>query len=100
MSQIFEAVMIVCFGLSWPANIAKSYRTRSAKGKSFPFLCFVLTGYLCGIVSKLTSGSVTYVWIFYVINVVMVSIDMGLYFRNRRLDKRRLLENGTAVPLE
>jgi lipopolysaccharide export LptBFGC system permease protein LptF len=87
MGQIFEAIMVICFGLSWPANIVKSYRTRSTKGKSLPFLCFVLTGYLCGITSKLLSASITYVLIFYTANVIMVSIDIFLYFRNRKLDR-------------
>jgi hypothetical protein len=50
-------------------------------------LCFVLTGYLCGIASKLISGSITYVLIFYSANVIMVTTDILLYFRNRRLDK-------------
>jgi hypothetical protein len=50
-------------------------------------LCFVLTGYLCGITSKLLSGSITYVLIFYTANVIMVTIDILLYFRNRKLDK-------------
>jgi hypothetical protein len=50
-------------------------------------LCFVLSGYLCGIASKLISGSITYVLIFYTANAVMVAADILLYFRNRRLDK-------------
>ena len=32
--SIFEAVMIFCFGVSWPFSIYKSYRTKSVKGKS------------------------------------------------------------------
>ncbi|MDR0998329.1 MAG: hypothetical protein LBL70_04620 [Treponema sp.] len=91
MSQIFETLMVISFGLSWPANIVKSYRTRSTKGKSLPFCFFVLTGYLCGITSKLISGSITYVLIFYSLNVVMVTTDILLYFRNRRLDRNRSL---------
>ena len=34
MSQIFEAMMVVSFGLSWPLSIRKSYKARSTKGKS------------------------------------------------------------------
>ena len=39
MSEFLEACMVVSFGISWPMNIIKSLRTRSAKGKS---LCFLL----------------------------------------------------------
>ena len=37
MAQIFETIMLVCFGLSWPFNITKSLRARTAKGKSVMF---------------------------------------------------------------
>ena len=42
MSEILETIMIVSFGLSWPLNVIKSYRTRTTKGKSLLFLCFIL----------------------------------------------------------
>ena len=31
MAQVFEMIMLICFGLSWPFNIAKSIRSRTAK---------------------------------------------------------------------
>ena len=89
MSQFLEAVMVVCFGISWPVNIAKSWRTRSARGKSLAFMLFIFIGYICGIAAKLISGNITYVFVFYVINLLMVGADICLYFRNRRLDSRR-----------
>jgi lipopolysaccharide export LptBFGC system permease protein LptF len=88
MSQIFEAAMVICFGLSWPTSILKSYTSRTAKGKSIIFLCFVLVGYLFGIASKFLSGKLSYVVVFYIINLIMVSLDLCLYFRNRKLDQR------------
>lgn len=87
MGQFFEACMVICFGISWPVSIMKSVRSRTVKGKSLIFILFILAGYAFGIISKLVSGAITYVFIFYVLNFVMVSIDVGLYFRNRRLDK-------------
>lgn len=81
--------MVVSFGISWPMNIIKSLRTRSAKGKSLPFLLFIFAGYICGIASKLISGNITYVFAFYVLNLLMVGTDIVLYFRNRRLDAQR-----------
>lgn len=89
MSELFEAFMVICFGMSWPVSIVKSIRSKTVKGKSLIFILFVATGYLCGITSKLVSGTITYVFIFYVINFCMVSFDIGLYFRNRKLDRLR-----------
>ena len=89
MREFLEACMVVSFGISWPMNIIKSLRTRSAKGKSLPFLLFIFAGYICGIASKLISGNITYVFAFYVLNLLMVGTDIVLYFRNRRLDAQR-----------
>ena len=89
MSEFLEACMVVSFGISWPMNIIKSLRTRSAKGKSLPFLLFIFAGYICGIASKLISRNITYVFVFYVLNLLMVGTDIVLYFRNRRLDAQR-----------
>lgn len=87
MPELFELGMVLCFGVSWPVSIAKSWRCRTAKGKSPVFLVFIIVGYLCGIVWKLLSGSITYVFWFYVLNLLMVSVDLCLYFRNARLDR-------------
>lgn len=92
MSEIFEAAMVICFGISWPTSIIKSLTSRSAKGKSIIFLICIVTGYVCGIISKLVSGKITYVFIFYVLNLIMVSIDLVLFFRNKKLDQQREME--------
>lgn len=86
MAEIFEAIMVISFGISWPMSIMKSYTARTAKGKSLFFLCMVMFGYACGIVAKLVSGNITYVVIFYVLNLLMVLADTILYFRNKKLD--------------
>jgi len=85
ISGIFEAIMVISFGLSWPLSIYKSYKSRTTKGKSLLFMLFIQFGYICGIISKLLGGTLTYVFIFYVLNFVMVAIDLGLYFRNSRI---------------
>ena len=88
MAELFEIIMIVCFGMSWPMNVIKSYRARTAKGKSLPFLLLIITGYVFGIAGKLIGGNFKwYVLFFYVLNLVMVSTDLALYVRNYRLDK-------------
>ena len=87
MAQIFEVLMIVCFGLSWPFNIVKSWNAKTAKGKSLLFEVCILMGYCFGIAGKFITGNVTYVLVAYVINVVMVSVDILLTLRNMALDK-------------
>ncbi|WP_352415288.1 hypothetical protein [Oscillibacter ruminantium] len=86
--SIFEALMLICFGLSWPMNIWKSWTTRSAVGKSLPFLLIIEVGYICGMLNKIL---VHFDWVFflYVLNFLMVGTDAALYFRNRRLDRLR-----------
>ena len=39
ITDLMEAVMILCFGLSWPISIRKSWVSRTAKGKSLFFEC-------------------------------------------------------------
>lgn len=94
MSEILEIIMIVSFGMSWPANVLKSYKARTAKGKSISFLCLIFFGYIAGIASKFTNDAYMaafsekwYVLFFYFLNLCMVGVDILLYFRNTRLDK-------------
>ena len=94
MSEILEIVMIVSFGASWPLNVLKSYRARTTKGKSLPFLVLIFFGYIAGIASKFLNetymaqfSSKWYVLVFYFLNLTMVGIDLALYCRNYRLDK-------------
>ncbi|NCA80367.1 MAG: hypothetical protein EOM05_01845 [Clostridia bacterium] len=89
MPELFEAFMVICFGISWPISITKSYTSRTAKGKSIVFLLFILVGYLFGIASKIVADNITYVFVFYIINFVMVFADLCLYLRNRKLDAKR-----------
>ena len=84
-----EAVMVICFGVSWPVSIAKSLKAKTAKGKSIVFLCFIIVGYAAGIASKLISGRITYVFFFYCLNLLMGSADALIWVRNRRLDRGR-----------
>ena len=87
MGQFFEVLMLVCFGLSWPFNITKSWKSRTAKGKSLMFELIIVVGYLCGIAGKFVSGNVTYVVAVYVLDVTMVTIDIILTLRNMALDR-------------
>ena len=89
MTELFEILMIASFGASWPINAMKSYKARTTKGKSLPFLLLIFVGYIFGITSKLIAESFKwYVMFFYVLNFIMVGIDILLYIRNYRLDKK------------
>lgn len=89
LPELLEIFMIVSFGFSWPLNVIKSYKARTTKGKSLAFLVLIFFGYICGIASKLLAPSFKwYVLFFYVLNIIMVGIDLILYVRNYRLDKQ------------
>ena len=94
MAEILEVIMVVSFGASWPLNVMKSYKARTTKGKSISFLLLILFGYVAGITSKLINPAYMesfaekwYVLFFYVLNFIMVSVDVAMYIRNKRLDK-------------
>ncbi len=95
ITDLFEALTIFCFGLSWPISIRKSWISRTAKGKSLFFEIFLLIGYAFGIARKIiqvsamgSSGFIFYLSVFfYVLNFIEISIDVALYFRNTKLDK-------------
>ena len=87
MGAIFETIMLVCFGLSWPINVAKAYKAGTTKGTSLPFILLIITGYLAEITAKIVNGQFNYVFIVYIINLVIVMLNVIVYFRNYRLDK-------------
>ena len=78
--SIFEAGMIVCFGISWPVAIRKTLKTKSVHGKSRMFLLLVLGGYGLGILHKVFF-SLDFVLLLYLFNFAMVLIEICLYFR-------------------
>ena len=95
MAEILEIIMIVSFGASWPLNVIKSYKARTTKGKSLAFLLLIFFGYIAGIAAKLTNevymasfAEKWYVLFFYVLNFIMVGVDLCLYYRNYLLDKQ------------
>ena len=87
MAQLFEAMMLICFGISWPLSIIRSYRSRSTKGKSLLFMCFIAFGYVCGIISKCMTHTYNLAFWFYFPNIIMVCTDICLFFRNRAIER-------------
>ena len=88
IAQILEIIMIVAFGFSWPNNIITTLKNKSTKGKILAFLLLIDFGYLCGIVGKILGGNIVwYVMFFYLLNFVMVTIDLCLYFYYKSKEK-------------
>ena len=81
--EILEAGMLFCFGFAWPFNIHKSYKARTNTGKSLLFLIVIWMGYLLGILLKALSPNSDFVLWLYVLNIIMVSIDIALFYRNK-----------------
>ena len=65
MAQLLEAIMMICFGLSWPMALVKNIRAKSAKGMSLPFILLIISGYVAGTIAKIISDNITYVLIVY-----------------------------------
>ena len=85
--QIFEIIMLICFGMSWPISVYKSIRSKSTKGKSVVFIIAIMIGYISGIIGKIVNHQLNYVVILYLINLIVVSIDLALYFVNSWREK-------------
>lgn len=86
--SFFEIAMLTCFGAAWPVSIAKSYRARTAAGKSPVFMFVLLAGYAAGMLHK-WFYSRDFVIILYLANFIMISVDLALWVRNRKLDMER-----------
>jgi len=98
MQEIFEFTMLVCFGLSWPISVWKSIKTKSTCGKSVLFMGAIIFGYVCGIAGKVVGEQYNYVLIIYCFNLAVVSLDLLLYFRNKRCESvKRRFENGKQL---
>lgn len=102
IASIMETLMVVCFGISWPLNIFKAWKSRTAKGTSILFYSFIWIGYIFALVGKFVLIHLNapnpwyetvhwYVMFFYLLNILMVSIGIIIYLRNKMLDKNNLL---------
>ncbi len=81
--SLFEIIMLICFGVSWPLSIEKTVRTKRVDGKSPVFLLVVCLGYISGIIHKIMY-SMDWVVTLYIINLLLVFTDCALYFRYRK----------------
>ncbi len=98
LASYMEMLMVICFGISWPINIVKAWRSRSTKGISLLFYSFILAGYIFALIGKLVlivyylpqpwhETVHWYVLFFYVLNTLMVATGVGIYFHNRHIER-------------
>ena len=81
--SIFEAGMMISFGVSWPIAVYKTYRAKCVKGKSLTFSSLILFGYICGMIHKIFFYYDWVIWL-YIINMVFVILDMYLYLKYKK----------------
>jgi hypothetical protein len=80
--DIFEGIMLVCFGCAWPLSIYKTWKTKTSRGKSLFFLTVILIGYISGMLFELF-GDLNFVIYLYIINMIMVIMDLVLSIKYR-----------------
>ena len=90
MTNILEAFMLVCFGLSWPISLYKNIKAKTAKSMSLQFTLLIITGYISGIIAKIVNNSFNYVLVIYFLNLIIVSANIVVYFINLRYDKKQI----------
>lgn len=93
MAEILETVMLICFGLSWPINLVKSIKAKTAASTSLKFLLLIDLGYVAGIAAKFASNRINYVLAVYFINLFFVTVNIIVYFINRKNDLKKEKEN-------
>ncbi len=97
--SIMETMMVVLFGLSWPLNIMKAWKAKTAKGTSLLFYSFIWFGYIFALIGKFAlihehapmpwyETVHWYVMFFYFLNIIMVTIGILIYFRNSIIDSK------------
>ena len=90
--SVLEAIMMLCFGLSWPMSIYRTYKVKNPAGKSIVFLWLIIIGYLAGILNKIFGKMDWVVWL-YAVNALMVATDLFLVClyraRNRAAENKQ-----------
>lgn len=94
--KIFECIMLICFGISWPISVYKSIKSKTTKGKSLVFILAIIIGYISGIIGKVINHDISYVLILYCVNLLVVSFDLALFFINKRREKALTVQ--TVIP--
>ena len=90
--SVLEAGMMICFGASWPFQVAKTYKTKNVKGKSILFLWLIELGYVMGMLHKIFYSYDPVIFL-YLLNFILVGTDMIFYYmyKNRTDEKTIVL---------
>jgi hypothetical protein len=80
--EFFETAMLICFGCAWPVSIYKTLKIKKSVGKSLFFLYIIIVGYIAGILHQVF-GEINYAIYFYIINILMVTVDIILTYKYR-----------------
>ena len=85
--SIFEVIMLVCFGFSWPVAILKTIRVKNPAGKSYLFMGLVIIGYIAGCIHKILYHWDFVFWL-YLLNTLLVAMDFALCLYYKQKNKR------------
>lgn len=85
--SIFEAGMMICFGISWPIAAYKTFKSKRVDGKSLRFSSLIFLGYIFGILHKILYNNDYVIWL-YILNMVFLSLDMGLHVKYKYFTKK------------
>lgn len=89
LSEVLEFAMLFAFGFSWPFAIWRTYRAKRVDGKSPQFMFIVIFGYLCGISAHLVEGTKLWLCWVYLVDMLLVSTDLTLYFHYARRNRKQ-----------
>ncbi|MBO4631658.1 MAG: hypothetical protein J5858_07020 [Lentisphaeria bacterium] len=97
--SIWEIIMVVCFGASWPFAILKTIRVKNPAGKSYLFMGLIIIGYLAGCIHKIIYDLDAAIWL-YVLNIVLVATDfvLCLYYQYKLNKKAQQQAAADAAP--
>lgn len=93
MSEILEAIMLLCFGFSWPMSLVRNIKAKSAKNMSLGFILLIIAGYLAGISAKLYMHNYSYVLLVYAFNLIVVGANLVVYFVNCSYDRQSTVQS-------
>ncbi|HUT57801.1 MAG TPA: hypothetical protein VNA25_08100 [Phycisphaerae bacterium] len=88
IGQFLESVMLILFGLSWPLAVYRTWKAKRVEAKSVGFTVLVFIGYFFGLAAKFVRAEsiadVEWVFVLYVINGILVGLDLLLILHYRK----------------
>jgi uncharacterized membrane protein (Fun14 family) len=66
----------------------KNIKAKTAKSMSLKFILLIIFGYIAGIAAKIMTHTINYVLAVYFLNLIIVSMNLIVYFVNKKIDKK------------